>query len=451
MFQRRWITLAVSIAVSLSLAAPGAVARGKEKRKAAETPRVLLLPERLPADPVLVYDLHVGNLLDGIRSITSMFGSLDPSLEDGAFDRAMEEAEQELGFSLRDELLAQIGPEIAIVVDLAPIDRIAGAMSNPSAGIAMALGRSGILMRVEDEKRVRAAVKRWFESDGARVTEIGDILRIGVGATEEGEAPELEMFLGSDDGVVAFGFDDAWVGARLDVSGDRLRDGEDFRRVFQHLDAHPTSLVYFNVPKLRRLIEESAFAQGALQSDPEMAVLLGLLGNDDLTGLGFGSTTIELGDGARTSTFGPKVWNSGMFSAGVIGAIAVPNFMNATDRGKQKRTMADIRSIGTCVEEHAIDHNAYPASDGWVEVASLADTLAPIYIRELPTVDGWGAPLMFWSDGESYRIVSPGKDGEFEREWLELAGGGGGTSSAFASDIVFADGQFWQWPEGTQQ
>ena len=40
---------------------------------------------------------------------------------------------------------------------------------------------------------------------------------------------------------------------------------------------------------------------------------------------------------------------------GIIAAIAIPNLLNAIDRGKQKRTMADLRSIGTAVESYAIE------------------------------------------------------------------------------------------------
>ena len=45
---------------------------------------------------------------------------------------------------------------------------------------------------------------------------------------------------------------------------------------------------------------------------------------------------------------------------GIIAAIAIPNLLNAIDRGKQKRTMADLRSMGTAIEEYSIDNNFYP-------------------------------------------------------------------------------------------
>ena len=135
---------------------------------------------------------------------------------------------------------------------------------------------------------------------------------------------------------------------------------------------------------------------------------------------------------------------------GIIAAIAIPNLLNAADRGRQKRTMADLRSIGTACESYAIDNNRYPGpTDGWQPVESIAEFLEPVYIRNLPVTDGWDNPILYRSDGESYRIVSPGKGGEIDRDWSgEIEWG---ATSDFTSDIVFGDGQFVVWPEGTQE
>ena len=63
---------------------------------------------------------------------------------------------------------------------------------------------------------------------------------------------------------------------------------------------------------------------------------------------------------------------------GIIAAIAIPNLLNAIDRGKQKRTMADLRSMGTSIEEYSIDNNFYPDA---TDVASLEDQ-DPDAVRE---------------------------------------------------------------------
>src|SRR5207247_5891005 len=47
---------------------------------------------------------------------------------------------------------------------------------------------------------------------------------------------------------------------------------------------------------------------------------------------------------------------------GIIAAIAMANYLNALQRTKQKRTMADIRSIGVAWESRAADTKAYNAA-----------------------------------------------------------------------------------------
>ena len=129
---------------------------------------------------------------------------------------------------------------------------------------------------------------------------------------------------------------------------------------------------------------------------------------------------------------------------GIIAAIAIPNLLNAIDRGKQKRTMADLRSIGTAVESYNIDNNFYPTA---ASVAALAGVLEPVYIKNMPEEDGWGNTMVYTpSSGTGYTVGSGGKNGGA----LTIVGSGGATQD-FDDAIVFIDGQFVQWPEGMQQ
>ena len=74
---------------------------------------------------------------------------------------------------------------------------------------------------------------------------------------------------------------------------------------------------------------------------------------------------------------------------GIIAAIAIPNLLNAIDRGKQKRTMADMRSIGTAVESYAVDNNFYPKNLANAPAATISSHVSPIYIKTVPTTDGF--------------------------------------------------------------
>lgn len=141
---------------------------------------------------------------------------------------------------------------------------------------------------------------------------------------------------------------------------------------------------------------------------------------------------------------------------GILAAIAIPNLLTAMQRSKQKRTMADMRSIATAWEARATDLNRYSAA-GAVSLlptdvsGEISGALSPTYIKSMPTKDGWGNSFGFYTDlaweesSQNYQIVSNGKDGA-EDAALEA----GGTTN-FNNDILFSNGSFIVYPEGVQQ
>jgi general secretion pathway protein G len=127
---------------------------------------------------------------------------------------------------------------------------------------------------------------------------------------------------------------------------------------------------------------------------------------------------------------------------GIIAAIAIPNLLNAIDRGKQKRTMADMRSIGTAIESYAVDANFYPTA---ATTAALTLVVAPVYIKTMPAVDGWSHNWVVASTQTEYTVSSNGKDGT---PGTCVAGT---VTQSFNADICFSGGQFIQYPQGMQQ
>ena len=119
-------------------------------------------------------------------------------------------------------------------------------------------------------------------------------------------------------------------------------------------------------------------------------------------------------------------------------AIAVPNYLNARNRTFQKRTMADLRSISTALVEYEKDHPAYPL----VSIYALEPFLVPEYVHSLPTVDEWGKPLEYVSDGRTFELRSWGSDGV--REMAPK----GGKQAGFEFDLIIRGDQFWQFPHG---
>jgi len=125
---------------------------------------------------------------------------------------------------------------------------------------------------------------------------------------------------------------------------------------------------------------------------------------------------------------------------GIIAAIAIPNLLAAINRGRQKRTMSDMRTIATAVEAYAVDHSFYAIGDAGV-VKGILD--GP-YIKSMPTNDGWNQSFLITSTTRAYTIVSLGLDRAAGSVTL------GAQTKDFDCDIYYSNGVFVQWPEGMQ-
>jgi type II secretion system protein G len=149
---------------------------------------------------------------------------------------------------------------------------------------------------------------------------------------------------------------------------------------------------------------------------------------------------------------------------GILAAIAIPNLLTAMQRSKQKRTMADLRTIATAWEARATDVNRYNAAGtsvvlpgpGTVGLSTLTTFLAPTYVKTFPQKDGWGNNWSFgvsqtWGASiaaQTYGIYSGGKDGVITAK----AGSVQVLSTTnFDCDIIYSNGSFIQYPDGVQQ
>jgi len=139
---------------------------------------------------------------------------------------------------------------------------------------------------------------------------------------------------------------------------------------------------------------------------------------------------------------------------GILAAIAIPNLLNAVQRAKQKRTMADIKALAVAIEAYHVDNSNYPSAacaaglfttPGPFLATDSFTNLSPTYIAQPPLLDGWGNFMRYNLDaaGVNYNLRSLGRNGSGNAIVC-------GTTTNFNQDILFSDGVFLQWPEGTQ-
>jgi general secretion pathway protein G len=415
------------------------------------------LPElfdHLPKDPLFVWaatDLQPVEMFDGLIDLA---GKFLPEEELTEMRTSLASVDEALGMSLRDDLLAKIGPEAAIFFDLPDLDQTAQQVMMGQASAAGVLGRVGYVVGTDDGAALeRSLVKLAAQAGGEAIATKGlHQIRFATAPASGDPAqaaapgpgdfiPYVDLFFRSAKGLMVIGFDEAFVESSLAglAEEDRLIAGDDFGRVFAQLDRRPESLTYFNIPKFVGRITSSQMVGGILAANEEAAPMLEMLQSPDLTGMGAGSTSVTIDGGQRTTTYGPA-FLSDTVQIGIISAIFIPNFLDALDKAKQKRTMQDMQAAAGAIEGFSLANNSYPGpTEGWVPLAHYSEVLSGEQGLPVPLEDGWGHPLMYISDGATYKLRSPGKDGVVSESDVEVAGA---ESAAYDEDIVVADGTF---------
>ncbi|MCP3982259.1 MAG: hypothetical protein GY716_23385 [bacterium] len=131
-----------------------------------------------------------------------------------------------------------------------------------------------------------------------------------------------------------------------------------------------------------------------------------------------------------------------------------------TEQERQALTARDVRTIAIAVMSYSIDNNTYPVLTGSTSgVQALQPLLEPHYVRGLPISDGWEHGYFYWSDGKNFIVYSTGGDHEDQPYYnvlrdtddaaAQIASICSGASRRLGADIVFANGEPCQWPEGS--
>ena len=135
---------------------------------------------------------------------------------------------------------------------------------------------------------------------------------------------------------------------------------------------------------------------------------------------------------------------------GIIAAIAIPNLLNAINRARQKRSMSDMRTIGTAVEAYAVDWSFYPTVANGVLDPTLSIIISPVYVKKTPSQDGWRFPFNAVSESRFYTIGSAARDQVWEQGNLSSTTYSRVPTTDMDCDIIYSNGTFMSYPEGVQ-
>jgi general secretion pathway protein G len=145
---------------------------------------------------------------------------------------------------------------------------------------------------------------------------------------------------------------------------------------------------------------------------------------------------------------------------GILASMLIPNLLDALQKTKQKRSMADARIVGTAMMSWITDRSQAMAAGAALTDVDMADyptitvddltaQLVPQYLQNVPVHDAWKNEFDFRLDidGDDETIMavrSRGADNVFDADVY--------TPSAFdptdyAQDIVWVDGFYVRWPQ----
>ncbi|HEV3455020.1 MAG TPA: prepilin-type N-terminal cleavage/methylation domain-containing protein [Thermoanaerobaculia bacterium] len=152
---------------------------------------------------------------------------------------------------------------------------------------------------------------------------------------------------------------------------------------------------------------------------------------------------------------------------GIIAALLIPNFLDALQKSKQKRTEADVKNLGTAMFSWLTDQagaaSAGAAATGDVNLGNFQSTtstdlgtvLVSQYIQSIPLLDGWKHHYSFYMNYSNplggvniMGILSYGRDGKPDTGSPDYTVTGFDPTD-YDRDIVWADGYFVRYAQKT--
>jgi type II secretion system protein G len=147
---------------------------------------------------------------------------------------------------------------------------------------------------------------------------------------------------------------------------------------------------------------------------------------------------------------------------GIIASMLIPNMLDAMQKAKQKRTMADMRITGGAMFSWLTDQVGAAAAGGastqinltsygsQKTVASLVTILVPNYLQDIPIKDGWKSPYDYYlntANPHSQNVMlirSRGRDSQPDASDYTVTSF---EPTDYDRDVIWADGFMVRWPE----
>ena len=146
---------------------------------------------------------------------------------------------------------------------------------------------------------------------------------------------------------------------------------------------------------------------------------------------------------------------------GILAAILIPNLLDAMEKAKQKRTVADMRITGTAMFAWLSDEVGAAAAGAAItsvdltpvqaiDLDDLRTLLIPQYIETIPSLDGWKSAIPVFLQPANpliQQVMAIGSTARRDVARSPTYNVAGFDPTDYDQDIVWADGFFVRWPQ----
>ncbi len=152
---------------------------------------------------------------------------------------------------------------------------------------------------------------------------------------------------------------------------------------------------------------------------------------------------------------------------GLVASIMIPNLIDAIHKAKQRRTMSELKLLGTAWMSWLTDQAASSAAgaqqtykvDGFNKLSygQIYGYLHPsdtfFYMQAVPNKDAWGSQLTYYQNSDPFTdqqllLCAAARDDKYETcDGTKDIPIGPFLATDFDQDIVWADGYLVRWPD----
>lgn len=321
-------------------------------------------------------DLEFEQLLTTVRDLVSRFGGPEALNE---FNQSLSETDMKLGVNT-EQIMKSLGNRVTVIVDQDP----AQMLTVQQIGLEMNAPRVAFMLTVKDETLYKTLVEKAQLQGltGPEQTTQG-LTVTPLMAPPNPFYPVAPVIAGNKERLIISTHADLVFSMMQAQTTSGLADTEEFKQLSAGLPADGNGLIFVSKSLFDAVRQVMTVISDKMKEEEGVNPLAMQISKIPKTGtynirrheadgiMFYSRANSGAGQAVATVAVVPV--------AGMLAAIAVPNFLEAKGRSSVARSMADMRSMAVAIESYYVDCSAYPAYSANVENNFFAD-----YVGDAP-------------------------------------------------------------------